>query len=149
MKINKFFKNTFNSFLNFQQKYRKGIKTSPNKILDILKFHNPLQCFEITDLGATSIEKIPKISASWFCFFGLGVTEKSKQNLSLLSTTWLWFTFWFCLIINFYKCVSKPWRNLPIIQNKLPELCYLKEQPQGEVLPLEPKPLQRCCMYEI
>ena len=37
----------------------------------------------------------------------LGVKQKSKQNQSHLSTTWLWFSFWFCLIINFYKCVSK------------------------------------------
>ena len=43
----------------------------------------------------------------WFCLFGLGVTQKSKQNQSHLSTTQLWFSFWFCLIINFYKCVSK------------------------------------------
>ena len=54
---------------------------------------------------------------TWFCLLGLGMTHKSKQNQSHLSTTWLWFSFWFCLIINFYKCVSKL---------KLTELCWFK-----------------------
>ena len=34
------------------------------------------------------------------------MTHKSKQNQTHLSTTWLWFSFWYCLTIKFYKCVS-------------------------------------------
>ena len=33
--------------------------------------------------------------------------QNSRQNQSHLSTTWLWFYLWFCLVINFNKCVPK------------------------------------------